>query len=285
MATRIIAEEEGSPRGAYCGAIGFVAPGGDAAFNVAIRTVELDLAKGEAVAGVGGGITWESSPDAEWDEALAKGAFLTSRVPAFELLETMRLEAGTFPLAARHLARLGASARHLGFRLDAAGVEAALRSEAGAAAGAPRRVRLLVARDGAVRAESAPLPPAPDRPLPVALCHARVSRADPLLFHKTTRRERYEAARRERPDAFDVLLSNEEGEPTEFTIGNLVLELDGARVTPPVGAGLLPGVRRAELLARGEVRERPVRTEDLGRARRLWLVNAVRGWVPVRLQR
>jgi para-aminobenzoate synthetase/4-amino-4-deoxychorismate lyase len=118
----------------------------------------------------------------------------------------------------------------------------------------------------------------------VARCGTRVSREDPLLFHKTTRRALYEAARRERPDAFDVLLANEEGAPTEFTIGNLVLDLDGARVTPPVGAGLLPGVMRAELLARGEVRERPVRAEDLGRARALWLVNAVRGWVPVRLQ-
>jgi para-aminobenzoate synthetase / 4-amino-4-deoxychorismate lyase len=320
MATRIIAAEEGSPRGAYCGAIGFVAPGGDAAFNVAIRTVELDLAGGEAVAGVGGGITWESSADAEWEEALAKAAFLTARVPAFELLETMRLEirprgeaalrswgplggeirprgeaallgwgplrgeAGGFPLAARHLARLGASARHLGFRLDAAAVEAALRDEA-AAAGAPRRVRLLVRRDGGVRVESDPLPPAPDAPLPVAPCRARVARADPLLFHKTTLRERYEAARRERPDAFDVLLSNEDGDPTECTIGNLVVELDGERVTPPVAAGLLPGVMRAELLARREVRERPVRAEDLERARRLWLVNAVRGWVPVWLRR
>jgi para-aminobenzoate synthetase/4-amino-4-deoxychorismate lyase len=320
MATRIIAEEEGSPRGAYCGAIGFVAPGGDAAFNVAIRTVELDLEAGEAVAGVGGGITWDSSAGAEYDEALAKGALFSERTPKFELLETLRLEmrprgeaalrswgplggemrprgeaalrswgplggeGSPFPLLARHLARLGASSRHLGFRLDPAAVEAALRGEVAAAGGEPRRVRLLVRSDGSVRTESAPLPAAPEAPLPVARCGARVSRRDPLLFHKTTLRDRYEAARRERPDAFDVLLANEEGEPTEFTIGNLVLELEGERVTPPVDAGLLPGVMRAELLARGEIRERSVRAEDLAHARRLWLVNAVRGWVPVRLR-
>ena len=48
-------------------------------------------------------------------------------------------------------------------------------------------------------------------------------------------------------------------------------------------AGLLPGVFRAALLARGEVRERPLRPADLARARRLWLVNALRGWIEARL--
>jgi para-aminobenzoate synthetase/4-amino-4-deoxychorismate lyase len=284
MATRVIAAEEATPRGVYCGAIGYLAPGGDAGFNVAIRTVELDLAAGEAVAGVGGGITWDSSAPDEYDEALAKGAFLVERAAPFELVETLRLgEGGRCPLVGRHLARLASSARHLGFPLDAARVEAALAGERRAAAGAARRVRLLLAADGAVRTESAPLPPAPDGPLPVALARARVSRRDPSLFHKTTRRERYDLARRERPDAFDVLLANEEGEPTEFTIGNLVAEIGGELVTPPLDAGLLPGVMRAELLARGEVRERPVGFAELRRARRLWLVNAVRGWVPVRM--
>src|SRR6266542_2538675 len=142
MATRVIAEEERSPRGAYCGAIGFVAPGGDAAFNVAIRTVELDLAAGEAVAGVGGGITWASDPEREWDEACAKAAFLSEPTAPFELVETLRLEGGRYPLLVRHLARLASSARHLGFALDPAEIERALRRQAEAASGAARRVRL-----------------------------------------------------------------------------------------------------------------------------------------------
>jgi para-aminobenzoate synthetase/4-amino-4-deoxychorismate lyase len=283
MASAIIAEEEDAPRGVYCGAIGWVAPGGDAAFSVAIRTVELDLAAGIAEAGVGGGITWGSDPAREWDEALAKGAFLAADPAPFELLETLRLEGGAFPLRERHLARLRASARHLGFALDAGAVEAALRREARAAAGAPRRVRLLVAADGTARTEAAPLPPAGEGPRPVALAARRVSRRDPALFHKTTRRAPYDAARAERPDVFDVLLANEEDEVTEFTIGNVVLDLDGARVTPPRDAGLLAGVQRGVLLDRGELVERPVRVADLARARGLWLVNALRGSVPVRL--
>jgi para-aminobenzoate synthetase/4-amino-4-deoxychorismate lyase len=282
-ASRLIAREERSPRGAYCGAIGFVAPGGDLAFNVAIRTVELDLERGEAIAGVGGGITWGSTADAEYDEALAKAAFLTEPVAPFQLLETLRLEGGVYPLLAGHLSRLAASARYFGHRIDPERVRAALEGEARAAEGAARRVRLLASADGGLRVEAGPLPPAADGPLPVALARRRVSRADRFLFHKTTRREVYDAARRERPDAFDVLLCNEEGEVTELTIGNLVLEIDGERVTPAREGGLLAGVYREALLADGSVRERPVRVEELRRARRLWLVNAVRGSVPIRL--
>jgi para-aminobenzoate synthetase/4-amino-4-deoxychorismate lyase len=54
-------------------------------------------------------------------------------------------------------------------------------------------------------------------------------------------------------------------------------------VTPPRTAGLLAGVFREELLSAGVVRERPIGVEEVSRARRLWLVNALRGWVPVRL--
>jgi para-aminobenzoate synthetase/4-amino-4-deoxychorismate lyase len=282
-ATRLIAAEERAPRGAYCGAIGFVAPGGDAAFNVAIRTVELDLARGEAVAGVGGGVTFDSSAAGELDEALAKAAYLEERASPFDLVETLRLEGGSYPLLARHLARLASSARYFGFAGGTGEAAAALAREAAAFPAEPRRVRLRLSEDGAARVESAPLPPAAAEPLPVARARARVSRRDRFLFHNTTRRDAYERARAERPALFDVLLSNEEGELTEFTIGNLVLELAGDRVTPARASGLLAGVFRAELLARGEVRERPVRVEELGRATRLWLVNAVRGWVPVRL--
>jgi para-aminobenzoate synthetase/4-amino-4-deoxychorismate lyase len=279
----IIADLERSPRGAYCGAVGLVRPGGDAEFSVAIRTVEIDLASGEASCGVGGGITWGSEAGAEWTEALAKGAFVDAGAEGLALIETLRLEQGRYPLLERHLARLDASARHLALEVDPAAARAALLRAADDAGLAPTRVR-LVAGDGPLRIERAPLPEPAVAPLPVALALRPVSRRDPRLFHKTTRREPYESRRAELPDAFDVLLWNEERELTEFTIGNLVLELDGAQLTPPRECGLLAGVMRAELLARGEIREATLRIDDLARATRSWLVNAVRGRVPVRLE-
>jgi para-aminobenzoate synthetase/4-amino-4-deoxychorismate lyase len=282
-ATRMIASLERSARGVYCGAIGLVHPGGAATFNVAIRTVSLDLAQGSALLGTGGGITWYSSAAAEWAEALAKLAFLTEDPRPFQLVETLRLESGEYPLLERHLSRLRRSADLLGFAFDSAAAREVLARPV--REGRSARVRLLLARDGALARETAALPTSPSAPLPVARARAPVARCDRFLFHKTTRREIYDARRAERPDVFDVILANDEGELTELTIGNLVAELDGERFTPPIDCGLLPGVMREDLLARGDIRERVLRDSDLVRASRLWLVNAVRGMVPIALAR
>jgi para-aminobenzoate synthetase component 1 len=76
----IIRELEPSPRGAYCGAIGWAAPDGRAAFNVAIRTLTL-WPDGQALLNVGGGIVADSSAAAEYEEALWKTRF-ADLVPA-----------------------------------------------------------------------------------------------------------------------------------------------------------------------------------------------------------
>ena len=277
-AMRLAAELERSPRGAYCGAVGAIAPGGDACFNVGIRTAEVDLASGSATYGTGGGITWDSDPAAEWDEALAKTRILETEPGLPTLLETMRLEGGRVALLDGHLARLSGSAGYHGLPVDVAALRLRIEAEAGDA-----RLRLLLDPSGAVRLERAPLPAPVAGPVPVAVSTEPVDRRDPALFHKTTRRAPYERRRAGRPDAFDVLLLNREGEVTEGTFTNVVAEVGGERLTPPLDAGLLPGVFRAGLLARGEVRERRLLPGDLSRARRLWLVNALRGWIEARL--
>ena len=81
------------------------------------------------------------------------------------------------------------------------------------------------------------------------------------------------------PDAFDILLWNERGEVTEFTRGNVVVSLDGKLLTPPLACGLLPGVLRAELLEQNVIAEAIIRREDLARARTIWFINGVRGWL------
>jgi len=105
--------------------------------------------------------------------------------------------------------------------------------------------------------------------------------ASEFLHFKTTERSTY-APFAPPPGVFDTLLWNAEGELTEFTRGNLVVELDGRRITPPLEAGLLPGVMRAELFERGEIVEDTVRVADLARVSAVWFINSVRGWVPVR---
>ena len=176
----------------------------------------------------------------------------------------------------RHLARLEASARYFHFAYSPAGFLDTLDRAVDSAAG-PLRVRLLLAERGAVRTEHTPLD-LRTREMRVRLAAQPVGPADVFRFHKTTNRDIYERARR--PDCDDVILWNPAGEITETTIANLVVELDGRRVTPPVAGGLLPGTMRAELLAAGEVSEAPVTVDQLGDAPRFWLVNSVLGWCP-----
>jgi para-aminobenzoate synthetase/4-amino-4-deoxychorismate lyase len=274
---RIIAECESTPRGVYTGAIGFLAPGRRAQFNVAIRTAVVHIPTGVVEYGVGSGIVWDSDAAAEWAECRTKTRVLDGLPPAFDLLETFAwTPAAGFALRGRHLARLAASAAHFDRPCDAAAVGAALDAWAAAAGPAPQRVRLLVAPDGSARVEAAPLAPLP-RPYRLRLASAPVDPADVFLYHKTTSRGAYDRARASAPGADDVLLWNARGEITETCIANVAVERGGRLVTPPVACGLLAGVQRAQWLEEGRLTEDVVRKEEIGPGTRVVLLNAVRG--------
>ncbi|HEV2129461.1 MAG TPA: aminodeoxychorismate synthase component I, partial [Longimicrobiaceae bacterium] len=275
---QIIRELEDTPRGIYTGAIGFVSPE-ETLFNVAIRTLVLGRASAEVELGVGGGITYDSEAEAEYRECFAKAAFVRHPPSEFDLLETMLYEPGEgLFLLDEHLARLGASAEYFGFVCDAESIRRRLARSMADVAGEAFRVRLLLGRQGEVRIECQPLPAAPPTPLRVCLAAEPVNSADPFLYHKTTQRQLYESRAGARPDCDDVLLINERGELTESTIANLVVRLDGQDWTPPLEAGLLPGVFRQSLLGSGALRERILRPEDLARADGVYLINSVRKW-------
>jgi len=280
---KLIAQLEDSPREIYCGTIGLLKPGGDCVFNVAIRTLVIDSLTGTAVYGIGGGITWGSTPLSEYEEALAKAKILTEQWPVFKLLETMKLESGSYTLLGRHLQRLTDSARYFEIPFSLTAVKHALQEYANNYSTEPRRVRLLVSQAGGVEIQSKPLYELPDGSLPVKLADKPNCSSDRMLYHKTTHREIYEAHRVGRSDTFDTLLWNERGELTEFTRGNLVVEQDGRLWTPPVNCGLLPGTLRAELLESGEIVERVVLKDELLTAAAIWFINSVRGWQEVHL--
>ena len=284
---QIIAELEDSPRGVYCGAVGFLAPPGSgmpaARFNVPIRTVMLDTETRTAEYGVGGGITWDSNAEGEYDETIAKARVLTARRPRFELYETLRHDPGEgFRHLDRHLARLRASSAYFGFTFDEAAVMEAARHAASRFPDRPARVRVSVDRRGAVDAGATALVSSPE-PVRVAIDRDHpVDRTDPMLFHKTSLRSVYDEARARHPDADDVLLVNDRGEVTESTIANVAVSISGRWITPPLDAGLLPGVGREVALEEGWLEEATIRVDDLERTDAMELVSDVRGRRPVR---
>jgi para-aminobenzoate synthetase/4-amino-4-deoxychorismate lyase len=280
----IIHEREDTPRGVYCGAIGYVSPGREAVFSVAIRTAVVEADSGAGELGIGSGITWGSDAGAEWRECLAKSAFMYRDDGPFHLIESLRHDDEGYLLLDRHLRRLAGSAAYFGYRFE----EQALRrqlTELEQGLSGVHKVRILLDREGTTTLESQAIgdsaPAVP--PAPIALARQQVDASDPFLYHKTTRRAVFDRAKQEHPDCYDVLFLNQHDQLTEGSFNTLVVLLQGELLTPALACGLLPGVLREELLAVGAVREAVLPLDDLRKAERIWLVNSVRGWRECRL--
>jgi para-aminobenzoate synthetase/4-amino-4-deoxychorismate lyase len=277
----IIAELENVPRGVYCGAIGCIAPNGEALFSVAIRTLLHDSDTGQLTMAVGSAVTWDSEAASEYDECLSKGAFINQQPYDFSLIETLRLEHGVYSLLDRHIARLVASANYFGFVCDLEKIRAVFSQCANQAIGL-NKVRLLLSADGSIDLTTETLTDGTEV-LRVGISTVPVHSGDRFCYHKTTRRGSIDAARSSHPDCDEVLLLNEFGQLTEGSYHTLVVKLDGLKVTPPLSCGLLPGVLREQLLESGEISERILLPADLESADEIWCVNSVRGWRPATL--
>ena len=285
-AMQLISEIEAAPRGVYTGALGYLAPGGDCRFNVAIRTLEV-ARDGRARLGVGSGIVIDADPEREYAECLLKARFLTGFDPGFALIETLRLENGVFPRLEGHLARLSSSARDLGFFCDLAGCRAALLSQVEHYPRGVFRVRLTLSHSGRCTLTVVPQPELPPSVCLAVLAKPRLPEGDYLRRHKTTVRSVYDStlqALAATPEVFDAIFFNARGEVCEGARSTVFVEQDGVLLTPPVACGLLPGVLRAELLASGRAAERVLSERDLRDASAIFLGNALRGLIRVRLQ-
>jgi para-aminobenzoate synthetase/4-amino-4-deoxychorismate lyase len=286
-ASEVIRELEAESRGVYTGAIGAIEPSGDMAFNVAIRTAVI-AADGAGRYGVGGGIVADSEPDAEYEEALLKARVLQDLATDYGLIETLRWSPGQgFIRLARHLERLSASAAQLGFSFDRAGADARLAREARAWShqAYDQRVRLLLARTGALMISHETAAGPPSRPLEVCVAHDRLDAGDPFLRHKTTRRELHEhafahAAAQGRDEA---VLLNRSGAVADASRNSIFVEAGGRLVTPPRAAGALPGVLRGALIAEGRAIEGELDLASLRRAERWFIGNSLHGLRAARL--
>jgi len=294
-AMELIDVHERDARGAYCGAIGHIdvpARGdgtGRAVFNVAIRTLRLapdypGADGGRATMGVGSAVVADSAMIGEWRECMIKGGFLRLSAGQADLIETMAFDpVKGIALIEFHLERLRASAVELGFAFDRHAARNAIqalcfdRDE-------PVKVRLVLARSGAIALETAPLPAQLDRSLTCAVLPLPVAADDWRLRHKSSDRGFYEAALRaaHAVGADEALLLRDDGRLTEGSFTNLFVRRgDGRLVTPRADCGLLPGVLRRSLIDADKVVEGDVTLDDLREG--FLLGNAVRGLIPARL--
>ncbi|HSE24428.1 MAG TPA: aminodeoxychorismate synthase component I [Pyrinomonadaceae bacterium] len=275
----IIEELETNARGPYTGAIGFLRPGGDCIFNVAIRTVVFDSSSNKVSFSVGGGITIDSTSELEYEECLLKAEFLTRKPIPFNLFESISLEEGKYFLLDRHLERLAASAHYFDFEFNKSAIESELRRIVTTHDKGAWKVRLEIDRRGRIKTTVSEISGA--EPRKVALASRPADPDDVFLFHKTTNRKFYEDELVLRPDCDDIIFWNEAGEVTESTIANVVVRLDDHLVTPAIESGLLAGTYRDQLIAEGTIVERRITVDDLSRTSEIFLINSVRKWMRV----
>ena len=278
-AMEIIREVETEPRGLYTGSVGYIAPSGDFAFNVAIRTAVID-ATGQGIIGIGGGIVADSTAEDEYAEALLKLKFLSDPAPPVTLIETFKWTPDEgYVLLDRHLDRLLDSAAYFALPVTRQAVVAFLAERSSTWTGA-MRVRLTLSETG-LDLTSVPLPPSPET-FRFAIHPEPLSSTSVWLAHKTTNRAFYDGPRQRAHDERgldELVFLNERGELTEGSFTNLFVERDGALLTPPLASGLLPGTLRAELIAEGKAEERVLTLADLKSAEAIWLGNSVRGLI------
>lgn len=278
---KIISELETAPRKIYTGSIGTISPNRKAQFNVAIRTVLIDKEKKQAEYGVGGGIVWDSTSAGEYNEALLKAQVLTERPQAFSLFETILCTPQDGPfLLEKHIGRMADSAEYFDFPFSKKKLEYLL-NQIATGITSPKRVKVLLNCSGELTAEVKDFHSAKNV-FRVHLAKHPIDSNNVFLYHKTTRREIYPIPQNHYDD---VLLFNDRDELTEFTLGNLVVETAGKFFTPPVSCGLLAGTFRAQLLETDKIKERVIRKDELQNHSKVFLINSLRQWVKVEIQK
>ncbi len=272
----IIRELEDSPRGIYTGAIGMIKPGGDAVFNVPIRTIEI--ADGRGTMGIGSGIVWDSDPEEEYEECLLKAHFLTQPYKPIELIESMRYENG-FQRLDMHLDRLADSARYFDIPVDREEIIKKLNEiESKLDETGVYKIRLTLDEETNIEITYERITPAIEQPVRLKLCTTPTDSNDRFLYHKTNRRELYQSEfqKAQEEGFFDVLFQNERGEITEGAITNVYVKRNDILYTPPVACGLLHGIYRQILLSKNKAKEKIITLPEVLQAKEMYVSNSVR---------
>ena len=266
----IIKNVEKQARGVYCGAIGILLPNGPTIFNVAIRTLQMQGNK--AIYGVGGGITWDSKWEAEYEETKQKSAVLYRQNPKFDLISTGRIHRGKLLFLKEHLNRLQESSRYFSYPFNKEEVQNQVEDLCQSLDfDTDYRLKMSLAKNGELTFEHNQLTGLAD-----VFCQARlVEQTHPLdspyTYFKTSYRPHISL------EPHEQIYYNQKKELLETSIGNLVLKIEDQLYTPPVHLGLLNGIYRQSLIVNNQVTERVLTLDNLKQAQAIYGCNAVRG--------
>jgi para-aminobenzoate synthetase component 1 len=281
-AVRIIAQNEASDRGPYCGALGWV-QGDQSNLSVAIR---IFWRTGEILKfGTGAGITWSSDPTSEWEETELKaskllaiaGGFRSDRWPfGSGLFETIRVENGIPQLINEHLDRARRSAGVLGVRIPSD-------VEIYDAIGSLDQIELGRLRLTFGETFQFSIDPYVDAShsarVGIRILDIDAAAKQHKSFPYTSNLKLLTEAR---VDNFDeIVIINQLGKVCEGAVSNFVFRIDGFWVTPNLGSGVLPGIIRGLIISAGLAIEAEIDTEELGRASHAFALSALRIAQPI----
>ena len=278
-AMEIIDDLETTPRGAYCGALGYIDPNGDACFNVGIRT--LTLSGKRLTYNVGSGLVYDSQAQDEYHECLLKADVL-SQPPAGIIETCLWTPKDGIVRGKAHKARMMKSAKALGYPFSPAQYDALI--DGIKAKETSQHIRITLSAEGDLNLSQKYFVSL-DRPKIMVSPH-KLSKQVQYSKHKISRRNFYDEER-ERLKALtgidEVIFLNESGKLCEGSFTSIFIEKDGKLLTPALKTGILPGVLRAQLLRSKKARTADLTEDDLLGAKNIYIGNSMRGLMPAAL--
>jgi para-aminobenzoate synthetase/4-amino-4-deoxychorismate lyase len=278
----IINELEKESRGIYTGSIGLIRKN-KLTFNVPIRTLVVDKKTNRGEIGLGSGIVWDSIAEEEYLETKLKGKFLTEPIKPFKIIETMKIEDGKIFLLDEHLVRMKQTADYFLFSFDKKKIKSYLNKIINKTDTESYRLKLSMDKYGRLCHVISKLIRIPQE-IKVIISKNTIHSKDRFQYFKTTNRRLYDREYKsfKAKEYFDAIYFNERGELAEGAISNIFIYKNDVISTPPINAGILPGVYRKYLLKNDSgIRERRLYLADLLEADKMILTNSVRGEVTV----
>lgn len=198
-----------------------------------------------------------------------------------ELFETMRLEHGCLLRETYHRNRIKQACAHLKVDFDETVWSEHIHHLEKEFHEGIYRVKIIVDEIGEIRCEHAILRESEE----MTACLKQVDNSTPTWqrIFKTTERDYLKHAHHTQL----ILLFDDTEKVLEFDIGNVVVEYGGHYYTPPYANDFLRGCMRQSLLDQGEIELKLLNVnllkQFLNQGGKLWMINSLRGWVPVKL--